>query len=114
MAKARIVVKDDRQLRQILKNVAGANVKRRIIHDGVEYGVFVELGTSRMAARPNLMPAFEQATKNLADALGQAIESGSDPDDVLAKVAFDIQALWAGNVPVDTGAFKNSITVSEE
>lgn len=28
--------------------------------DGVEYGVFVELGTSKMAARPSLVPALER------------------------------------------------------
>lgn len=31
-----------------------------IIQDGVEYGIFVELGTSRMAAQPFLTPAVEQ------------------------------------------------------
>lgn len=31
-----------------------------IIGDGVEYGIYQELGTSRMAARPFLVPAFEK------------------------------------------------------
>lgn len=31
-----------------------------VAQDGVEYGVFVELGTSRMAARPALVPALEK------------------------------------------------------
>lgn len=29
------------------------------VHDGVEYGIFQELGTSRMAAQPFLVPAVE-------------------------------------------------------
>lgn len=32
------------------------------VHDGVEYGIFVELGTSRMAAQPFLVPAVEAKT----------------------------------------------------
>jgi HK97 gp10 family phage protein len=30
------------------------------LQDGVEYGIFQELGTSKMAARPFLVPAFEK------------------------------------------------------
>lgn len=29
------------------------------VQDGVEYGIFVELGTSKMAAQPFLIPALE-------------------------------------------------------
>jgi len=31
-----------------------------IVHDGVEYGVHLEYGTEKMAARPWLLPAVEQ------------------------------------------------------
>jgi hypothetical protein len=105
---------DDAKLQAIKAAVADQTVKSRIIHDGVEYGIFVELGTSRMAARPNLVPAFEQVTKGLDEAIGQAIERAINVDDVMAKMAFDIQAIWASGVPVNTGAFRNSITVSEQ
>jgi HK97 gp10 family phage protein len=47
---------------------------RWVIQDGVEYGVFQELGTSRMAAHPFLVPAFEKRVKQLADEIGKAIE----------------------------------------
>lgn len=97
-----------------IARAAGEQVKRRVIADGVEYGIFVELGTERMEARPGLVPAFEQHTQQLDEALGQAIERGVSLDDVMAKVAFDIQRDWAGNVPVRTGAYKNSIHVEEE
>ncbi len=45
-----------------------------IVSDGVEYGVFQELGTSRMAAHPFLVPAFEMVVRRLQNAIGQAIE----------------------------------------
>ena len=31
-----------------------------IVQDGVEYGIYQEFGTSRMAAQPFLIPAFEK------------------------------------------------------
>lgn len=104
---------DDRKLQEIIRATEGG-VKRRVIADGVSYGVFLELGASGRAARPALVPAFESNTKGLGDALGKAVEVGVNLDDVMGKVAFDIQGEWAGNVPVDTGAFKNSIHVEEE
>lgn len=33
---------------------------RVLIHDGVEYGAYLELGTNRMAARPFINPVFEE------------------------------------------------------
>jgi len=104
---------DDRKLQDIIR-ATSEPVKRRVIADGVSHGVFVEMGTSRMAARPALVPAFEQHTKGLGDALGQAVERGVRLDDVMGKVAFDIQGDWAGNVPVLTGSLKNSIHVETE
>jgi len=42
--------------------------------DGVEYGVFVELGTSKMAARPSLTPAIEHNSKSFFDAFKELFE----------------------------------------
>lgn len=107
------IVLDDRKLQEIIQATEGG-VRRRVIHDGVEYGVYVELGTSRMGARPCLVPAFENHTKDLPNVLGRAIETGANLDDVIGKIAFDIQADYQGNVPVDTGALKNSIETDTE
>lgn len=104
---------DDRKLQEIISATSGG-VRRRVIHDGVEYGVFVELGTSRMAARPALVPAFEDHTRNLGNVIGKAIEANVPLDDVIGKVAFDIQRDYQANVPVDTGALKNSIGTDTE
>jgi len=37
------------------------------VHDGVEYGVYQELGTYKMAAQPFMVPAVEQVAKNIGD-----------------------------------------------
>ena len=37
------------------------------VHDGVEYGIFQELGTSRMAAHPFLIPAVESIRRWFSD-----------------------------------------------
>lgn len=39
------------------------------VQDGVEYGLFVELGTYKMSAQPFLIPAMEQASKDVASAV---------------------------------------------
>ena len=39
-----------------------------IVQDGVEYGIFQELGTSKMAAQPFLIPAVEAFTQRYQDA----------------------------------------------
>jgi len=105
---------DDRKLQEIIKAVGNAKVRRYIVHDGVEYGIYLEFGTNRMVARPSLRPAYERVTRDLPEAIGQAVELAINPDDILAKAARDIQALWSTDVPVDTGAYKNSITTSVE
>jgi HK97 gp10 family phage protein len=37
------------------------------VQDGVEYGIYQELGTSKMAAQPFLVPAVEAERKYLAE-----------------------------------------------
>lgn len=44
------------------------------VHDGVEYGAYLELGTWRMAARPFITPVFEEwRRRKFVDALEQLI-----------------------------------------
>jgi HK97 gp10 family phage protein len=38
------------------------------LQDGVEYGVFQELGTSKMSARPFMRPAIEELRQKFLDA----------------------------------------------
>jgi hypothetical protein len=103
---------DDDVLQKIIKQVANRDVKERIIHDGVEYGVMQEFSIGG-SGHPSLVPAFERHTKDLPKLIGQAIERAIPLDPILAKIAFDIMRDWAADVAVDTGAYRNSITVSE-
>jgi HK97 gp10 family phage protein len=41
------------------------------VQDGVEYGVFQELGTSRMSARPFLLPAVEAWRQRFENAFSE-------------------------------------------
>lgn len=44
-----------------------------VVQDGVEYGVFQELGTSRMSAQPFMIPAVEQGEGLFISEIGKAI-----------------------------------------
>ena len=110
------IILDDAKLQRIKAMIADQKPDRWIIRDGVEYGIYVELGTSRMSARPSLIPAVEVITKELEPVIGAAIEAGQNINDALAKIAFDLQALWVHNIthshpkpPIETGAFRDSI-----
>jgi hypothetical protein len=117
MPKPKLSIKTDtRLLDEILQKCAGAHVPTWVISDG--YGVFQELGTTRFGARPFLLPAFEDKTKDLPDAMGQAVERGADLGNVFAKTAFNIQAESQRNIQskkiIDTGALLNSMHTSTE
>lgn len=44
-----------------------------ILHDGVEYGVFLEYGTVKMAARPFFLPAIEYIVTTIPDELLESV-----------------------------------------
>lgn len=104
---------DDRKLQEIIRATEGG-VKRRVIADGVSYGIHNEFGTSKMPAHPFLVPAFERGVQGLDKALGQAVERGANLDDVMGKTAFDVQRMAQELAPVDTGALKGSLHVETE
>lgn len=108
-ANVKVTIKDD-NLRKLIAAASG-RIRDRLIADGVEYGIFQELTAS---GHPSLVPAFEDVTRGLPKAMGQAIEKFVSLDEIIEKGAFDIQTLWADDVNVDTGAYKNSIHVEEQ
>ena len=98
-------------LDSIIANVGNVSTNTYTIADGVEYGIYQEFGTRRMAAQPFLIPAFEDAIKSLPEAIGQAVERGVDVNKVLRKAAFDIQGNAQKRAPVDTHTLQNSLHV---
>ena len=52
-----------------LKNSIGTKRQKQNewrVHDGVEYGIYQELGTSKMAAQPFMVPAAEKVARDMA------------------------------------------------
>jgi len=109
MPSATQITIDTRKMEQLMRQAG--RPETFIIADGVEYGVYQEFTQS---GHPSLRPAFERVARPLRRAIGQAINRGVNLNSVLAKAAFDIQRLWATDVNVDTGAFKNSIHVEKK
>jgi hypothetical protein len=103
---------DDSILQKIIGQVAQGDVNERIIHDGVEYGVFQEFSIGG-SGHPSLVPAFERHTKDLPKLVGLAIEKAIPLDNIFFKIASDIMRDWKLDVNVDTGNYQNSITMSE-
>lgn len=103
------VVVNKRVLEKLIQEINGKPA--RYVHDGVDYGVYQEFGTYKMAAQPFMNPA--------ADAVRPAFEAGikklsnlRQAEDFVQKVAEDLAGHARAIAPVDTGALKNSIRVS--
>ena len=57
---------EDGQMTAVVRSVAEGSAP-------VEYGVYVEFGTYKMAAQPFMMPAFERHSQRFIDALNKLI-----------------------------------------
>jgi HK97 gp10 family phage protein len=68
-AKAIIIQKHIIEFGNLLNSVETDKKKPGLywVQDGVEYGVYQELGTYKMAARPFMKPAVEKVIQYLAD-----------------------------------------------
>ncbi len=110
MAGPKISVKvDDRKLRALIKGTKGT-VKPRIVADGVEYGLFVHQGTTRMAARPFMRQAVEAVRPGFAKAFDEQL-TVKQIESVLNKTARDVERGAKQRAPVDTDALRSSIHV---
>lgn len=76
-----------------------------VVGTNVEYSIYVELGTSRMAAQPYLIPAAREAARSAERIAGDA----SSVDEAVKRIAFFIERRAKQEVPVDTGNLKASI-----
>lgn len=110
MAQNFTVQTDMRVLQQFVKTMKGKPV--RILHDGVAYGIYNELGTSRMSAQPFMTPAVEGVREEFIKGWDQA-QNLEHADDWVELVALRAEGIAKANARVDTGAMKASIAVSK-
>jgi HK97 gp10 family phage protein len=69
VTKANIIAKDIIDTGALLGSIQTEDKGEAVwwVSDGVEYGIFNELGTSRLAARPFMTPAVEMVGQQVAD-----------------------------------------------
>ena len=78
-----------------------------IVGTDVEYAVYVEYGTSRMAAQPYMRPAVKSVVNRKGDELAEEADSTAE---LVKKLAFAIEREAKERAPVDTGTLQNSIS----
>jgi len=100
---------DDSKLRQLIADTKGP-APVRIVADAVEYGLYQEMGTVKMAAQPFMVPAVEQVRSGFTQAFKGCITL-AQAEQVVEKTAFDVERFAKQNAAVDTGAMRNSIHV---
>lgn len=81
-----------------------------IVGVGVEYGAYVEFGTSRNRAQPYLFPAADKVMRTDFKRLEKACHRASNPTETLVEsLALAIEREAKRRAPVDTGALRSSI-----
>ena len=110
---------DDRELVKLI-NAASGPIKPKVVADGVNYGIYQEMGTVKMAARPCAVPAIEAVRGGFAQAFAQASAiTTALAQGVVEKAAQAVEQGWKQNIitkgVVDTGAYLASVhTVDAE
>lgn len=115
MAKGSATFRGENALRaKILKMASGASRAHARIGTNIEYGPYVELGTSRQAAQPYLRPAYDEkrqaALQEVSDVLSSTLLDGPKLKDALHAGGLVIEAQAKINAPVLTGTLRSSIT----
>lgn len=100
---------DDAKLRALIQATKGKRPVR-VVADGVEYGLYQEMGTVYVPAQPFMKPAVEEVRKGFGQAFKGAITL-RQAEEVVEKAARDVERGAKMRAPVDTGALKNSIHV---
>jgi hypothetical protein len=100
---------DDRKLRDLIAKTKGP-APVRIVADGVEYGLYQEMGTVKMGGQPFMVPAVEKVRPGFGLAMKGAI-TRAQVEQVVEKTARDVERFAKQFAPVDTGALRNSIHV---
>lgn len=100
---------EDAKLRKMIAATKGKK-PMRIVADGVEYGLYQETGTSRMAAQPFMVPAVEKVRPGFVEAF-KGDEKFMQSERIVEKAARDVERFAKHDAPVDTGALRGSIHV---
>ena len=110
-----IIDADFTDLEEMLIHLQECPQPMRVVHDGVEYGVYQEFGTTTIAPRPALQTAVSEVEPAYRALMSQ-ITTVERPDAAIAKLAHDLEAQWKAQIVamriIDTGAYLNSIRVS--
>lgn len=81
-----------------------------IVAVGVEYGAYVEFGTSRNQPQPYLFPAADKVMRSDFQRLERACHRAKNPTETLIEsLALAIEREAKRRAPVDTGALRASI-----
>ncbi len=111
MAKMVTITLNDTKLQQMRKALREKNPVW-IVADGVDYGLYQELGTTKMAAQPFMVPTAEQLWPGFLAAF-KNINNVLDAASVVEKTARDFERIAKHRAPWDTGALRNSINARE-
>lgn len=110
MAGPRVTVTvNDAVLRKLIADTKGP-APVRIVADGVEYGLYQEMGTVKMAAQPFMVPAVEAVRPGFAQSMKGAITLAQVTEKI-DKAAFDVERIAKEKAPWEFGALRNSIHV---
>jgi len=82
----------------------------RIVADGVNYGIYQELGTSKMGAQPFMSPAVEDVRGGFMQAAAQ-VTTNAQAEAVVEKAARDVEKGAKQRAPYEFGVLKGSIHV---
>ena len=108
---------DDRELVRLI-NASRGDITPMIVADGVEYGIYQELGQEGRPARPCARPAVESARPEF-EAMFKTDEAltRSGVQGIVKKAASRVEILWKQNIQtkkvIDTGAYYGSVHVEE-
>ncbi|WP_248908150.1 hypothetical protein [Halocatena marina] len=80
-----------------------------IVATNIEYGIYVEFGTYKMAAQPYLRPAADHARRNI----DRWAANADSIDELVRDVALEIERYAKEVVPVDEGTLRGSIRAEE-
>ena len=100
---------DDKALVALIAATAGKKPVR-IVADGVEYGLFQEMGTVKMGAQPFMVPAVEAVRPSFV-AAWKSVKSLTDAERQVQLSAEHVERLAKQYAPWETGALRSSIHI---